>query len=343
MSKVTLGRTGITVEKNAFGALPLQRVGIDEAVYLLQKAQDSGFEYFDTARSYTDSEEKLGAAFGGSRRDKIFIATKTHSSTGEGVRADLEESLRMLKTDHIDVYQFHNTPFCPVPGGEDGMYDEAMKAKKEGKILHLGITNHRLSVAREAIESGLYETLQFPFSYLAGPQEEELVRLCADKNIGFVCMKGLAGGLITDAEAAYAFMMQHENALPIWGIQRESELDEFISLIGSEGKMTDRIRALIEKDRGELSGDFCRGCGYCMPCPVGIKISECARRSLLMRRAPLEASLTPQVKEEMEMIEKCLHCGSCASKCPYDLDTPELLQRNYEDYKNVLSGKTVIK
>ena len=174
MPTVTLGRTGITTDKNGFGALPVQRVSKEDAAYLLRKAFDGGITFFDTARSYTDSEEKLGYAFEG-MRDKLFIATKTPSTTVEGFWKDLETSLRLLKTDYIDIYQFHNPAFCPKPGDGTGLYEAMLEAKAQGKIRFIGLTNHRGPVAREAVESGLYDTLQFPFSYLASEKDEELV------------------------------------------------------------------------------------------------------------------------------------------------------------------------
>lgn len=244
----------------------------------------------------------------------------------------------MLQTDYIDVYQFHNPAFCPKPGGEDGLYDAALEAKKQGKIRHIAITNHRLSVAHEAIDSGLYETLQFPYSYLAGPQEQELVDKCKAADMGFIAMKGLAGGLIRDGMVAAAFMEQQPTVLPIWGVQHQWELDEFLSCIQEIPAMTAERQAVIDHDRKELSGDFCRGCGYCMPCPMGIEINNCARMSLMLRRAPAAGWLTEEWQEKMKKIETCLHCNKCSSKCPYGLDTPRLLKENYEDYWKVLKA-----
>lgn len=337
MGYVTLGKTGIQAQKQSFGCLPIQRISKEDAVALLRRAYDGGMNYFDTARAYSDSEEKVGAAFAG-MRDKVYIATKTGATTAEGMWKDLEQSLRMLQTDYIDVYQFHNPAFCPKPGGEDGLYDAALEAKKQGKIRHISITNHRLAVAHEAIDSGLYDTLQFPYSYLAGPQEQELVDKCKAANMGFIAMKGLAGGLIRDGMVAAAFMEQQPTVLPIWGVQHQWELDEFLSCIKEPPVMTAERQAVIDHDRKELSGDFCRGCGYCMPCPMGIKINDCARMSLMLRRAPAAGWLTPAWQEEMKKIETCLHCNHCSSKCPYGLDTPRLLKENYDNYWKVLQA-----
>ena len=338
MAKVTLGRTGITVEKNAFGALPIQRIGMQEAVSLLRRAYDHGVTFYDTARFYTDSEEKLGAAFEG-MREKVCIATKTGAVTGEEFWKDLHTSLGNLRTDYVDLYQFHNPAFCPKPGDGSGLYEAMLEARDKGMVRHIGITNHRLNIAQEAVESGLYETLQFPFCYLATEKDIALVEKCQRAGMGFIAMKALSGGLITNAAAAYAFLAQYDNVLPIWGVQRREELDEFLSYIENPPEMTEELAAVIKKDREELLGDFCRGCGYCMPCPVGIEINNCARMSLLIRRSPSAAQLTPQAREKMKKIEECLHCGSCKSKCPYGLDTPALLEKNYRDYCESLEGK----
>lgn len=337
MEHVVLGKTGLKVNKNGFGALPIQRISKEDAVALLQKAFQNGINYFDTARAYSDSEEKMGAALH-EVRDQIIISTKTAAQNGEDFWKDLEVSLEKLQTDYIDLYQFHNPSFCPKPVDGSGLYEAALEAKEQGKIRHIGITNHRIAVAKEAVLSGLYETLQFPFSYLASEEEVELVELCRQKEVGFIAMKGLAGGLIHNSASAYAFMCQPQFAHvePIWGIQREWELDEFLSYQEQAPELNEALLAEIQKDKDQLAGEFCRGCGYCMPCPAGIEINNCARMSLMLRRAPQEAWLSEEWQEKMKKIENCLHCGSCMKKCPYGLNTPELLKRNYEDYKTFL-------
>lgn len=335
MQKVILGKTKLEVSKNGFGALPIQRISKKDAVYLLQKAFYNGINYFDTARWYTDSEEKLGAAFEFTR-DKIIISTKTGAVDAQGFWKDLDTSLSLLKTDYIDIYQFHNPAFCPRPDDNTGLYEAMLKAKKDGKIRFIGITNHRHTVAREAIDSGLYDTMQFPFCYLASTTDMEIVNMCRENNMGFIAMKALSGGLINDSALAYAYLSQFDHVAPIWGVQRESELDEFLSYNINPPALTEEMQKKIEKDRAELSGEFCRGCGYCMPCPVGIEINNAARMSLLLRRAPKEGYLTKEWQEKMKKIDDCLHCNKCMGKCPYSLNTPELLKKNYEDYKTFL-------
>ena len=335
MTQVTLGRTGLTVNKNGFGALPIQRISRDDAAYLLQKALDHGMDYFDTARAYTDSEEKIGYAIS-ARRGQFTLATKTMSTDVEGFWNDLHTSLKTMNTDCVDIYQFHNPAFCPKPGDGTGLYEAMEQARAQGKIRFIGITNHRLGVAKEAVASGLYDTLQFPFNYLAAEEEIALVEECKARNVGFISMKALSGGLITSSAAAYVFQAQYDNALPLWGVQRENELDEFLSSIDNPPRLTDALQTVIDRDRGELAGDFCRGCGYCLPCPAQIDIPNCARMSLLLRRSPAQGHLTPAGQEKMARIDQCVHCNHCADHCPYGLNTPELLRRNYEDYTTFL-------
>ena len=337
MTTVTLGRTGITANKNGFGALPIQRVEMKESIYILQKAFYNGINFFDSARGYTDSEEKIGKAFE-HIRERLFISTKTPSTTVEGFWKDLETSLRMLRTDYIDIYQFHNPDFCPKPGDGSGLYEAMLEAKAQGKIRFIGITNHREHIAREAVESGLYDNLQFPFSYLATDLDINLVKACREHNVGFLAMKGMSGGLINNSAAAYAFMSQFDNVLPIWGVQHANELDEWISYNDNPPALNDEMRAIIEHDRGELLGDFCRGCGYCMPCPVGIPINTAARMIYMIRRLPYKRFISKQSQADMEKIEDCLHCNSCASRCPYNLDTPALLRSNLEQYREFVKN-----
>lgn len=342
MKQVTLGSTGITTPQNAFGALPIQRVSHDEAVSLLRRAFDGGMTFFDTARAYTTSEERVGAAFEG-MRDQVTIATKSMAQTPEALREDLETSLRLLRTDHVDLYQFHCVNQVWRPGDGTGMYEAMEEFKRQGKIGHICVTAHKIGVAEDLVESGLYETLQYPLSYLASERELALVRRCAERNVGFIAMKGLAGGLLSNSRACMAFMTQFDNVVPIWGVQRASELDEWLSYMGdATPQLDEEMRAFIEAERAELTGDFCRGCGYCMPCPQGITINQCARMSLMLRRAPSAGWLSESWQAEMAKIEGCTNCGRCRRHCPYELNIPELLRANLADYRRVLTGETAV-
>ena len=333
-----LGKTDLEVNKNGFGALPIQRRNEKDSIEILKKAYDNGINFYDTARFYTDSEEKLGKAFE-DVRENIYIATKTGMETQEEFWSDLETSLKNLRTDYVDLYQFHNISF--VPKAEDDLYKAMLEAKQEGLIKHIGITTHKITHAHEALDSGLYETLQYPFSYLSGDEELKLIEKCKSLDIGFIAMKAMGGGLIKNSKASFAYINQFSNVLPIWGIQKLEELDEFLSY-DSNTILDDKLKSAIEQDKKELGDNFCRGCGYCMPCPEEINISLCARMSLWIRRFPTEPNLDERTQEIMRHTLDCVECYECVDRCPYELDIPELLKENYEDYQNVLSGKTKV-
>ena len=329
MNTIRLGRSELMVTKTAFGALPIQRISTAEAVKLVRRAYEGGINYFDTANMYTDSEEKLGLALK-DVREKVIISTKSGATDKQGAMAHIENSLRHLG--YIDLFQFHNPAVLPDISDPNGAFAAALEMKEKGYIRHIGITNHRHHIAKAAIESGNFETLQFPFCYLATDVDLELVELCKQADMGFIAMKGLSGGLLNNAAACHAFMQQYEHVVPIWGIQRQEELDQWLALAESGTAMTEELKAVIEKDRAELAGSFCRGCGYCMPCPAGIEINNSARMNMLLRRAPYRPYLTDEWYEKMHRIENCIHCDSCKSRCPYGLDTPALLQYMLKDY-----------
>ena len=332
MKMIPLGSTGLLVSKTAMGCLPLQRCEKDYAVRLLQAAYDGGIRYFDTANAYTDSEEKIGLALADVRGD-IVLSTKSQARDRDGVLKHIENSLKMLRTDHIDLFQLHNVPEMPDPEDPAGAYSGALEAKRRGWIDHIGVTTHRVGVAEECIASGQVETLQFPFSYISSERDLALADKCREKGMGYIAMKGLAGGLLHNARACHAFMKGYDNVVPIWGIQRMEELEEWLAVAEEDPDMDEELAAVIRKDRAELSGGFCRSCGYCMPCPVGIEIRNCARMNMLLRRSPWKQYFTPEWQAKMNRIEDCLGCRRCASRCPYQLDTPKLLKYMLKDYR----------
>lgn len=331
MDKIKLGRTGLMVSRSGFGALPIQRISFEEAGAILRRAYDSGINFFDTARYYTDSEEKIGRALSGIRRE-IILATKGMAKDGKALLEGLDTSLKNMKTDYVDILQLHNPEALPDPDDPNGLYAGLLKAKRQGKVRFIGITNHSIEKAKKAAESGLYDTVQFPLNALSSDVDLELIGLCREKNIGLIAMKALSGGLLSDASIAFAFLRQYDNVVPIWGIQRMTELEEFLGFERNPPALNEEMWKRIEKDRAELAGEFCRGCGYCMPCPVGIHIRDAARISLLLGRAPYQQFLKEEFRSKMDLINECMECGQCKSKCPYGLDTPNLLKRELKKY-----------
>ncbi|EFC92404.1 aldo/keto reductase [Dethiosulfovibrio peptidovorans DSM 11002] len=340
MEKMILGRTGLSVTRSGFGALPVQRIPLEDAAELLREAFEKGINYFDTARAYTDSEEKIGKALS-DVRDSIVISTKSHATTPQELREHVETSLATMKTDYVDILQFHNPKKVFLPGGEDGMYDALAELKEEGKVRFIGYTNHSLDRAMEAVRSGYYDTVQFPLNHLSAQRDVELVEECSKRNVGFIAMKGMSGGLITDARLSFAFLRQFDNVVPIWGMQKKSELEQFLELEAAPPSL-EELQDLIDEDRKALSGDFCRSCGYCLPCPAGIDIPQAARMSLLLGRMPWQPFMSDEWRDKMEKIEDCIHCDHCKNHCPYGLDTPELLRKNlvfYREFYREKAGK----
>jgi len=332
---VTLGSTGITTNKNGFGAIPIQRLDENESRTMLERAYNGGITFYDTARFYTDSEDKIGAALSSVRKN-IFIATKAMASDSRVLWEHLEISLSALKTDYIDIYQFHNPPTCPKPGDGSGLYEAMLDAKAKGLIRHIGISNHRIAVAREAADSGLYEIIQYPLSYLSTAEEVDFIRSCTQKNIGIIAMKALSGGLLSDSAAAYAYLMQFPKTIPIWGIQFMHELEEFLSYQDNPPVLDEKANGAIERDRNELSGDFCRGCGYCLPCPANINIPMAARMDLFVRRTPEAFYLSEDLKATMKHIDDCIDCEHCKDHCPYNLDPRRMMKKSWAEYKELL-------
>ena len=331
MKKIRLGKTELLVSKTAMGCLPLQRCTTDEAVRLIRSAYEGGITFFDTANHYTDSEHKIGLALS-DVRDKVVLATKSMARDRDTVLKHIENSLRELKTDYIDLFQFHNAPKMPDPEDPEGAYAAAAEAKKRGWIRHIGVTTHRADVAEQCIASGNFESLQFPFSYISADRDIALAEKCLNADMALIAMKGLAGGLLTNVRACHAFMKQFDNVVPIWGIQRQEELEQWLAVSEEDPSLDDALKEVIEKDRTSLSGSFCRGCGYCLPCTVGIQINMAARMQLLLNRSVWQSFVTPEWRKKMDLINDCVNCGLCSSRCPYELDTPALLKANLKAY-----------
>ena len=340
MKYTKLGNTGLDVSRTGFGAIPIQRVSDEEAADILRTAFDGGINFYDTARAYSTSEYRIGHVLA-DVREQIIIATKTHAKTGEELQKNLETSLSEIGSGYIDIYQFHNPPFIPRPGDENGLYDAALKAKSEGKIRHIGVSSHKLDLAKEMVTSGLFETMQFPLSSLANDDEIALVKLCEEHDVGFIAMKGLAGGLITNAKSTFAFLHQFDNVVPIWGIQHMWQLEEFLSYSKNPPTLDDEVWASINKDREELQGGFCRACGYCLPCPAEIEIPMAARMRLLLGRTNWQRLISKESQEGMRRINNCTKCGHCINNCPYHLDTPTLLRENLEYFEKFVENNAV--
>lgn len=331
MKTTRLGRTDLVVSRTGFGALPLQRVEMNEAVRILWAAYDAGITFYDTARAYTDSEQKIGRAFSGVR-DSIVIATKSTAKTRSGVLADLEVSLRELGTDYVDLLQLHNPKEIQNPEDAESAYAGLIEAREKGMTRFIGITNHVRERAAAAVDSGLYDTLQYPICHISAPEDLAIIERCEAADIAVIGMKSLSGGLITKLAPAFSFLRQYSNLIPIWGVQRMSELEELLAYEANPPALDDEMWEVIANDRRELADEFCRACGYCLPCPQEIPISMAARMGLLLRRMPYQQFLSDDWHEKMHRIEKCTDCGACRSRCPYGLNPPAMLAKALAEY-----------
>jgi aryl-alcohol dehydrogenase-like predicted oxidoreductase len=336
MDTITLGRTGLTVGRTGFGALPIQRVSRETAARLLLRAVDGGITFFDTARGYTDSEAKVGQALSGVRA-RLCLATKTGARDRPSVLKDIETSLKTLRTDYIDLLQWHNPSSLQDPDDPESAYAGFLEARQKGWIRFIGITSHRLDLARNAAESERFDTVQFPLSAISSPEDLALTDVCRKYRLGVIAMKPLCGGLLTQARLAFAALRRFDNVVPIWGIQRESELDEILALERDPPILDAAMMADIEKERVALAGDFCRACGYCQPCPADIPIPMAARMSLLLRRMPPAQFLTADWQQKMRRIRDCRECGQCRDRCPYHLNPSALLKKMLADYETFLA------
>ena len=344
MKKVRLGRTGIEVNEVAMGCLPIQRVSKEEAVRILHTAYDGGVQLFDTAHVYTDSEEKIGAAFTPSMRQKIILTSKAMATDYLTAMDQIDQSLQRMHTDYIDVYQWHN-PKSITGAAEDpkSVYSALKDAQKQGKIRFIGVTNHHLGRAKEAAMSGDYDTVQYPFSMLSTPEELELTKICKEQNVGFFAMKAMCGGLLEDGRAPFAFMHSLENVVPLWGVQRVSEMEQFLSLANDPPAFDEEMQKEVIRIREENGNEFCRGCGYCLPCPAGIELPTVMRIEFFVKRNRPDVWLSEKNKLRVDQTLQCLRCGACASRCPYHLDIPNRIvdQREayYELYRQYHSGE----
>jgi len=231
------------------------------------------------------------------------------------------------------LMQLHNPETLPDPTDPDSAYAGLIEARNKGLVRCIGISSHSIERALLAARSGLYDTVQFPLSSLSSDADLSLAAVCRENDCGLIAMKPMAGGLITNAATSFAFLRQSANVLPIWGMQRDSELTEILAFEAAPPQLDEWLWKSIRRERFELSGRFCRGCGYCMPCPQNIQINWAARMSLLLRRAPYQTFLSNEWRDRMQAIRSCTKCGLCNSKCPYGLNTPSLLKENLADYE----------
>lgn len=339
MDKGRLGRTGLMVSRLGFGSIPIQRLSEEDAIAVIHRCLELGINFLDTANGYTTSEERIGKAIAG-RREGLIIGTKTLDRTPQGIANHLKLSLARLQVESIDLYQFHNVSDMETlnkiiaPGG---LLTVVAEAKKAGKVKHIGITSHQIDAAREAIKSGCFETIMFPFNFITREDGEELLKLAREFDVGFIAMKPLSGGMLSDATLAFKYLLQFPDVVPIPGIERVEEIEEIVRIVATSEPLTAAEQAEMERLRQELGNRFCRRCDYCQPCGEGIPISMVLQIESLFKRVPV-ADFFNRFGSQMEKALDCIQCGDCEARCPYGLPIMEMMEE-YGNFYQMEKGK----
>ena len=338
-----MGRTGLKVKILGFGGIPIQRVTEEEAIGVVRRCHELGINYYDTARGYTVSEERIGKALE-DVREEVILATKSGRRTGEEMEQELETSLRNLRTDWIDVYQLHNVSSMDAwerikaPGGAlEALY----KAQEEGRIRHLGITSHDPAVLADIVREDIFETIMIPYNYLTLKPEEELLPLCHEMNVGTIIMKPFGGGAFSNANTALKFVLSREHVdVAIPGMMTVDEVEENFGVASDAHVISEGELELIERDRVELGSRFCRACNYCQPCPQGIPITFVLRaESQFLKRMGWRPGTDVRIAEAVEKAESCIECGECEGRCPYHLPIRRLLPERAASLSRLLEAR----
>ncbi|NQT19738.1 MAG: aldo/keto reductase [Planctomycetes bacterium] len=339
MREMTLGKSGLRVSAVGFGGIPIQRISENEAATVIRTAIDLGVTFFDTAAGYTDSESKIGKAIAG-RRDGLVLATKSGSGTREGAQAEIERSLRQMKTDVIDLFQFHGISDMAKweqITGPGGAMEAVLEAQRKGDVAHVGFTSHSLDTALELVEEEIFETVQFPFNLVTSEPADELIPKARERALGFIAMKPLCGGQYDDAVLAFKFLNGFSDVVPIPGIEKVEEIEQIVAVVASGAVLEGAEKERAEKIAADLGKLFCRRCDYCEPCPHGVPIQTAMNLHGLCKRLP-PASIAGWVAGKLsEEGTKCTECGECEEKCPYDLPIIETVKASVEKAKAIMA------
>lgn len=327
-----LGKTGLKISRMGFGGIPIQKIDEEGTRKLLHEMMEKGVNYIDSARGYTVSEQYIGYGLEGIR-DKFVLATKSMSRTKEAMAADIETSLGNFRTDYIDLYQVHNPSMEQLDQviGEGGALEALMEAKAAGKIGHIGLTAHSTAVFERALGLDWVETIMFPYN-IVEQQGAEFIHKCAEKNIGFIDMKPLAGGAIEDATLALRYVCSNPDVtVVIPGMAEVRELEQNLAACSNTEPLTDEELKAMDKVREQLGTDFCRRCNYCAPCTVGINIPSVFLFAGYLQRYDLADWAKDRYSTLKVKASACIGCGKCEPRCPYHLPIREKLKKCAQD------------
>ena len=335
MQKVLLGKSEMEVSKIGFGGIPIMRIGRDQAVKVIRRAIDLEINWLDTARGYSDSEEKIGKAIKGIPRESIRIFSKAPGKTPEELNEQLQTSLEKLDCGYIDLYQFHlvRSPAVWEQMKKNGTVDLLKEMKSQGKIKHIGASAHHIEAALAVFEDEFIEVIQWPFNFIVEQLGLEVLEKCRKKNTGLIAMKPFGGGQLDNARVCIRYLMQYPDVAPDPGMMTIEQVEQVVALANIPGELTTDDNAEIEKLRSELGTRFCRMCEYCMPCENGVAITTLMRIDSFIKRMSVEALLAGGVRKAVESVTNCVECGECESKCPYDLSIMQQIKEAAQTYR----------
>lgn len=340
VKRVTLGKTGLEVSRIGFGGIPIQRLSEAEAVHVVGRCLELGVNLLDTATGYTTSEERIGKAIAG-RREGLVLASKSPARDATTAMTHIDQSLRRLGVEVLDLWQLHNVSTRETlarvlaPGGA---LEAGRQAVEAGKVRHVGITSHSMEVAREAVALGCFETVQFPFNFVTSEPAELLLPLARAHDVGFIAMKPLGGGLLSNARLCIKWLLQYD-VVPDPGIERVSEIEEIVAIVEGDLRLAPEEWREIERIRADVGTRFCRRCGYCEPCPEGVRISVLMTLESALKRLPVErvTSASGWVAPAVASATGCIECGECEEKCPYQLPIREMMAENVALYERMVA------
>jgi predicted aldo/keto reductase-like oxidoreductase len=336
-----LGSTKLLVNPIGFGGIPIQRLSIADSDKIIEKAIQSGINFFDSSRIYTDSEEKLGRILN-QHRSKVIIATKSFARNRDLILRDIEVSLKKLKTDFIDLYQCHNVSSEDILKkclDNNGAVEGLIRAKELGMIKSIGITGHKPWILKLAIERFDFDTIQIPVNYIETSALSELIPLANKKNIGVIAMKPVAGGALKQVALNLRFILTNGVDLAIPGMDEPHQVTDNLSVLQNLEPLNEAEVKLLEEEKERLGESFCRRCEYCMPCPEGLNISFLHLLGSYYFNYDLKEWAWERLQALQKTYSSCIKCGQCIQKCPYELNTPELFEkldrRIREDYTSL--------
>ena len=330
MKRIVLGKTGLEVNRLGFGGIPIQTVGENEAVETVAHAINRGVDFIDTSRVYTTSERHIGLALKQAGK-KVVLASKSINKTSEGIRADLETSLKELQVDNIDIYQCHfvrNEADYEQTISPGGALEGLTKAKEEGLIGHIGLTSHSLDLLDRVLEDGLFETIMVCFSFLEPAAREGVIPKAIEKNVGIIAMKSFSGGVIENAKLALKYVLSQEGIVIIPGVEHKNLFDQNWDVFQGSWELSDSEIKEIERIQKQHQRAFCRRCDYCQPCPEEIPIQIILGLRSIANRMGQSYLLNGPARQGIEKARQCTECGECMTRCPYELPIPDLIKEN---------------